>query len=104
MLNQVGRIIKPTGTRYTVVYHDSNSVKMYLKAIEQKYIGSYGFAHVAVGEGHIYLYSLTPADLEPLLRTGVLFVVEKGLEIATNPNDLNVARIAKTIAMLVDAE
>jgi hypothetical protein len=99
----VGRSIKPTGNRFTSIYHTPNSVKLYIRALEAKHIGGAGFVHVAIGNGFLYLHTLEPSDLEPLLTTGMLFLVESGLENATSPDELEEYKLAKSIAMLADA-
>jgi hypothetical protein len=53
---------------------------LYIKALEAKHIGGAGFVHVAIGNGFLYLSSLTREGFEPLLTTGMLFLIESGLE------------------------
>jgi hypothetical protein len=62
-----------------------------------------GFAHLAAGDGFLYFHTLGAEDTEPLLTTGMLFIVEKGVEGARTAQDLADARIAKSISMIINA-
>lgn len=53
--NQVGRMIKPTGVRFSVIYGDEESTILFLKSVEEKRIGSEGFGHLSVGTAFVYL-------------------------------------------------
>ena len=53
--NQVGRMIKPTGVRFSVIYGDEESTISFLKSVEEKRIGSEGFGHLSVGTAFVYL-------------------------------------------------
>jgi hypothetical protein len=76
----IGRIIKPSGTRISLIFHDEKMTKKFLKSLYQKNIGGDGFGYLSVGTGWLYLYDLGPDDVEKLLHTGPMFLVERGVE------------------------
>jgi hypothetical protein len=49
------------------------------------------------------MHQLTDTDKEPLLKTGMLFVIESGMEGAKSEADILKFRIAKFSAMIAHA-
>jgi hypothetical protein len=76
---------------------------MYIKSLEAKHIGGTEFCHISVGDGFVYVHTLTSDDSALLLRTGMLFVVESGMERAMKQSEILKYRIAKTVAMISNA-
>jgi hypothetical protein len=62
--------------------HNPSAVRLYIKALEQKHIGGEGFVHVGLQEGFVFIYDLKLDDVEPLLKTGMLFIVEDSVKSA----------------------
>ena len=53
--NLVGRIIKSSGTRFSLIYSDEVTTKMFLKSLEHMHISGDGFGYISVGTGFLYL-------------------------------------------------
>ena len=46
----------------SLIYHDAETTKLYVKALVQKNVGGEGFGHISVGEGWMFVANLKPAD------------------------------------------
>ena len=81
----------------SLIYHDAETTKLYVKALVQKNVGGEGFGHISVGEGWMFVSNLMPLDQQDLLRTGMLFVVETGFEGVTTSGQLALERIVQNL-------
>ncbi len=81
----------------SLIYHDTETTKLYVKALVQKNVGGEGFGHISVGEGWMFVSNLMPLDQQDLLRTGMLFVVETGFEGVTTSGQLALERIVQNL-------
>jgi hypothetical protein len=71
-----------------------------LKSLYRKNIGDDGFGYLSVGPGWLYLYELGLDDVELLLTTGPVFLVERGAEDAHSHAEVIVYAIAETLTRL----
>jgi hypothetical protein len=90
----VGRLVNPTGNRFSVIFHGDKTTAAYIKALEAKNIDGAGFSHVGVGDTFKYLYQLDGLqDMESLLRTGIIFIAESGIEQSQTVEKICINRI-----------
>jgi hypothetical protein len=78
VLNQVGRNVKPSGTRYSLLQsNDEAIVQAYVTAYEKKRIGGSGYAHLVLGTSWTFLNNKSwIIENSALLNTGLLFITE----------------------------
>jgi hypothetical protein len=87
----------------SLIYNNAENTKLYVKALYSKNIGGFGFGHISVGEGWMFMNSLGPDDQEELLNTGMLFIVETGFEAVKTTGEIIVERIVQNLVRIGQA-
>lgn len=86
--SRMARVMKPSGARVVIAAVSSGiEAKNLLKAAHSKNIAAEGYGFIIAGHGARYVKGLTEFDLEPILYTGGVFIVETGMENAGNVED-----------------
>jgi hypothetical protein len=84
----VSKLIKPTGARFTVLYSNNvESTANFLDACETQGMGVSDYGFLVAGDGFMHVQN--QETYKPgLLSSGVLYIVEDGLESATSYEEM----------------
>jgi hypothetical protein len=94
----VGRVLRPTGNRVTVLISSANTTKALLKGQSHMHIGGRGYANVLLMSSSFY--TLTSSDSESNLAEGELLLAEEADMWATSEKDFYLRRVGEATTFL----